>query len=141
MSLANVGPKKKSWWWAPVPAPPILAEGIDRRRDERELDLDDTRSSFRRRYDDSPPPAPKVQVPFGVVITIAIYLVGQLIGGVWWAATQQSNLQHEIADRAREESRLWDSMQTYRAEVQALRVELARLSNSKKRNLQDQEED
>ena len=106
--------------------------GRDRDRDrgreidrDRDTDLDDTRS-FRRRYDDYPTPTPKVQVPFGVVVTIMIYLIGQLVGGVWWAATLQSNLQHEITDRGREEQRLWESIQTYRLEVQALRVEAAR---------------
>lgn len=97
----------------------------DRDRD-RDIDLDDTRS-FRRRYDDpGPQSSPKVQVPFGVIVTITIYLVGQLVAGVWWAATLQSNLQHEIADRSKEESRLWQTVETYRLQVEALRVEMAR---------------
>jgi hypothetical protein len=101
----------------------------DRDRDrDRELDLDDTRS-MRRRYDDSSPPSPKIQVPFGVILSVAIYLIGQLVGGVWWAATLQSTLQHEISDRAKEEGRLWDSIQTYRVEVQALRIDLAKLTS------------
>lgn len=142
MSLADAG-SKKSWWWAPVPSPPIQAEGVDRdrRREERDIDLDDTRPLFRRRYDDSPPapPAPKIQVPFAVVISVTIYLVGQLVTGIWWGATLQSDLRHEIADRAKEEQRLWDSIQTYRSEVNALRNDVARLSGPKKRT-QDQEE-
>jgi hypothetical protein len=127
---------RKLWWQYTIPESWISIEGVDpRERQERQSrdfnrdrdELEDTRS-FRnnRRYDDSPPLSPKIQVPFGVIITIMIYLIGQLVGGVWWAATLQSNLQHEIADRAKEESRLWDSVQTYRLEVQALRVEIAR---------------
>lgn len=112
---------------------PFAMERHDRRqpRDDRdrELDLDDTRS-FRRRYDDQLPIAPKVQVPFAVIVTIMIYLIGQLVGGVWWAATLQSNLQHEIADRSKEEKRLWDDIQTYRAEVNALRIEIARVQTN-----------
>ena len=114
-------------------------EGDDRDRD-RDNDLDDTRSSLRRRYDDLPTqPAPKIQVPFAVVISVIIYLVGQLVTGIWWGATLQSDLRHEIADRAKEEQRLWDSIQTYRSEVNALRIDVARLSGPKKRT-QDQEE-
>lgn len=113
---------------------------IDRERERNNDDLDDTRS-FGRRYDDHPPFAPKVQVPFGVVVTITIYLIGQLVAGVWWAATLQSNLQHEIADRAKEEQRLWDGIQAYRAEVNALRIDIARVSSSQTRRTNQKSED
>lgn len=112
----------------------------DRDRD-RDIDLDDTRS-FRRRYDDIPPSSPRVQVPFGVIITIVIYLIGQLVGGVWWAATLQSNLQHEIADRSKEEIKLWTEINTYRAEVNALRIDIARVTGTARRpsNISREEE-
>jgi hypothetical protein len=137
MTIADIESKYSRW----IPKSWIANESIggggraqqynNRDRDrERELDLDDTRSFRNRRYDDGPPLAPKVQVPFGVIVTILIYLIGQLVGGVWWAATLQSNLQHEMADRIKEEGRLWESIQTYRVEVQALRIDLARLSSS-----------
>lgn len=110
----------------------------DRDRD-RDIDLEDTRS-FRRRYEDQQPPSPKFQIPAGAVLTLVIYLIGQLIGGVWWAATQQSNLQHEIVDRAKEESKLWDQINTYRAEVNALRIEIARVT-SRSSNRDNRQED
>lgn len=101
----------------------------DRDRD-RDIDLEESRS-FRRRYDDPPPQShtPKFQIPAGAVLTLVLYLIGQLIAGVWWGATQQANLQHEIVDRAKEENKLWDQINTYRAEVNALRIEIARVSN------------
>jgi len=136
---------RRPWWHRlPIPSSWILVEGIDP-RDRRESDLDDTRS-YRRRYDDAPQsqPAPQVQVPLGVIVTIMIYLVGQLVGGVWWAATLQSNLQHEIADRTKEEGRLWQTVETYRLQVEALRVEIARSglkTDSRRRLTSGQEEE
>lgn len=133
MTVADL--RRKPWWHYAVPHSWLMAEG-DRDREprdrrEREMGLDDTWSYRRRMEDQPPPPSPKVQVPFGVIVTITIYLVGQLVGGVWWAATLQSNLHHEMADRAKEEHRLWESIQTYRLEVQQLRVEIARNSGPK----------
>lgn len=134
MTVATV--RRRLWWqYLHIPDSWLLSENdrSDRPRDQRdrdrdrELDLEDTRS-FRRRYEESAPPpsAPRIQVPLGVIVTVVLYLVGQLVGGVWWAATLQSNLQHEIMDRAKEEDRLWQSIQTYRLEIQQLRVENAR---------------
>lgn len=99
----------------------------DRDRD-RDTDLDDTRSFRGRRYDDQQPQpsAPKFQIPAGAVLTLVIYLIGQLIAGIWWAATLQTNQQHEIVDRAKEEGRLWQTVETYRLQVEALRREMAR---------------
>lgn len=112
-----------------------------RGRDEQ--GMDDTWSRYRRRYDDeqppSPPQPPKIQVPFSVIVTVIIWSVAQLVAGVWWAATLQSNLEHEIQDRAKEESRLWDSIQTYRAEVGALRVDIARLGSNNNRRQKEEE--
>lgn len=137
---------RRPWWSYAIPPSWLLNEGGGHReprdRRERDTDLEDT-WTYRRRLEDQPPPSPKVQVPFGVIVTITIYLVGQLVGGVWWAATLQSNLQHEIVDRAKEEERLWQSIQTYRLEVQQLRVEIARASGPKagsnRRNLEEEE--
>jgi len=100
-------------------------------------DLDDTRSGYRRRREDNQPP--RIEVPLGIVVTVTLYLLGQLITSVWWAATQQNNLQHEMMDRAKEESRLWDGLQTYRAEVGALRIEIARITgqNNDKQKRED----
>jgi hypothetical protein len=62
---------------------------------ERERDLDGTGGFQRRRWDDLPAPAaPRVQVPLGVVVTLVIYLIGQLAGGIWWAATLQSDVRY-----------------------------------------------
>lgn len=100
-------------------------------RDREGENLDDTWPRYnnrQRRYDDSqqPPQPPKIQVPISVIITVVFWSIAQLVGGVWWAATLQSDLRHEIADRSKEEERLWENIQTYRLEVQALRVDLAR---------------
>lgn len=134
-------PIPASWWMEnnlpPPNSPPY--------RDRNSENLDDTWSRYnhQRRYDDNNPPplppSPRIQVPLALVVTIVIYLVGQLIGGIWWAATQQSNLQHEIQDRAKEESRLWDSIQAYRAEVGALRVDIARLGSNNNRKQKEEE--
>lgn len=138
MTVADLRLRKKPWWTYAIPPSWLLNESNDRNRDreprdrrEREMDLEDT-WSYRRRLEDQTPPSPKVQVPFGVIVTITLYLVGQLVGGVWWAATLQSNLQHEIMDRAKEEQRLWITIDTYKAEVNALRIELARVSGPKR---------
>jgi hypothetical protein len=112
-----------------------------RDQDRPRESMDDTWSRYRR-FDDQPsnqPSQPKVQVPFGVLVTILIYLIGQLVGGVWWAATLQSNLQHEITDRSKEEARLWDGIQTFRQETNALRLEIARLTGNG-RNKQKEED-
>lgn len=151
MTVAN--PVRRFWYSRVIPKSWFLNDSIDRDRD-RSLDrsesyrdrsrllddLDDTRS-FRRRYEDQPPPqAPKVQVPFSVIVTITIYLIGQLVAGIWWAATLQSNLQHEISGREKEEQRLWDSIQAYRAEVNALRLDIARATGNTSRRLNKEEE-
>lgn len=135
MTVAGVRLRRKPWWsYVPIPTSWILSDGDrggdrDRRDRDRDLDLDDTRP-LRRRWDEQgpppPPPAPRVQVPLAVIVTLAIYLVGQLMAGIWWAATLQSNQQHEMADRAKEESRLWQTVETYRLQVEALRREMAR---------------
>jgi len=142
---------RKQWWHhLPIPESWYVDEEEGRNRyigDRRSTssDLDDTRSGYRRRYDDDPPlpsfSSPRIQIPLPLVVTIIIYLIGQLIGGIWWAATQQSNLQHEIADRAKEEARLWDGLQTYRAENNALRLEVARLTGNSNRNRDPNKED
>ena len=103
------------------------------RYSERYDDLDDTRPVMRRRYEDSHPPPHKIQVPFPVIVTLCIYLVTQLIAGVWWAATMQAQQNHEIADRAREERELWETIQTYKAEVNQLRLEIARYHPNNRR--------
>jgi hypothetical protein len=130
---------RKQWWdHFSIPSSWYLSDASYRDR-ERESDLDDTRSNYRRRYDDSsqgPPQAPKIQIPLALVVTIVIYLLGQLIGSIWWAATQQSDLQHEIVDRQKEEARLWQSIETYRLENNQLRVEVAR-NNTQIRNLKE----
>lgn len=107
---------------------------------ERDIDLDDTRS-FGRRYDDQSPFVPKIQVPFGVVVTLVIFTITQLVTGVWWGATLSANLQHEIADRAKEEQRLWDSVQAYRSEVNALRIDIARLTGTPNRRSTQKDEE
>lgn len=100
-------------------------------RDRENESLDDTWSRYnrQRRYDDNQHQSqspPKIQVPISVIITVVFWSIAQLVGGVWWAATLQSDLRHEISDRSKEEERLWENIQTYRLEVQALRVDLAR---------------
>lgn len=159
MTVAPVTPPRVARWYSWIPRSWYANGGQDggdrpdprndhrvyRDRDrDRDIDLDDTRS-FRRRYDDIQPPSqasPKFQIPAGAVLTLVLYLIGQLIAGVWWGATQQANLQHEIMDRAKEEQRLWESVQTYRLEVQALRVEIARSGSkagSRKQNNDEEE--
>lgn len=145
MTVAPITPRRLWYNWIPRSWYANGQEGgqVDPRNDhrvyrdrdrDRDIDLEDTRS-FRRRYEDQPQPqAAKFQIPAGAVLTLVIYLIGQLIGGVWWAATQQSNLAHEIVDRAKEESKLWDQINTYRAEVNALRVEVARVTRSSNRD-------
>jgi hypothetical protein len=132
---------RKQWWeHLPIPESWHLVDRDPSPYRERErgepIDLDESRSGYRRRYDDSPPPAPRIQVPLSLVVTVVIYFIGQLIGSIWWAATLQSNLQHEIADRAKEESRLWQTVETYRLENNQLRVEVAR-NNTQIRNLKE----
>lgn len=140
---------RKQWWeHLPIPAswwmesnlPPSSAPPY---RDRGSENLDDTWSRYnqQRRYDDSPPPSPKIQVPFSVIVTVTIYLVGQLVAGVWWAANQESNLQHEISDRQKEEARLWDGIQSYRSEVNALRLDIARLTGNRSNYNKQKEED
>lgn len=130
MAVAEASPRR-AWrsWWSCLPQSWIKMSPIEGGR-ERERDADDTAAYPRRRWEDSgpPPPAPRIQVPLGLVVTIVIYLLGQLIGSIWWAATLQSNQNHEIADRAKEEARLWQEVGTCRLEVQQLRVEVARSS-------------
>lgn len=144
MTVASV--KRRPWWqYLPIPESWWLSESNDRdafrERSRERDDLEDTRS-FRRRYEEPPsaPPTPRIQVPLGVIVTIVIYLIGQLATSVWWAATLQSNLQHEIMDRAKEEQRLWDSIQAYRAEVGALRVDIARSGNRPRQSADSQQE-
>lgn len=143
MTVAPITPRRVWYSWIPKSWYAQEGGGVpDQRNDhrayrdrdrDRETDLDDTRS-YRRRYEDLPPSSsPKVQIPAGAVLTLVIYLIGQLIGGVWWAATQQSNLQHEIVDRAKEETKLWNEINTYRVEVNALRIEIARLTSANPR--------
>lgn len=145
MTVAPIEPRKLWYNWIPKSwyANGGGQEGGDPRNDhrvyrdrdrERDIDLDDTRS-FRRRYDDLPPQTgPKFQIPASAVLTLMLYLIGQLIAGVWWGATQQANLQHEIVDRAKEENKLWDQINTYRSEVNALRIEIARVTRSDNRS-------
>jgi PAS domain-containing protein len=151
MSIANPQEQQgKFFWWGFIPFPKSwfavegnLPPGSPPYRDREPENLDDTWSRYnrQRRYEDNNGPSqqPKVQVPLGVIVTIMIYLVGQLVGGVWWAATLQSNLQHEITDRQKEESRLWDNIQTYRLEVQSLRVEMARRNTTSKSRSHEEE--
>jgi hypothetical protein len=92
--------------------------------------LDDT-SVRRRRSDDADPAAFRatgtgINFPTGLLL----FLLGQLVGGIWWAATLQSDMNHEIQDRAKEEARLWQTVETYRLQVEALRIEVARSSPS-----------
>lgn len=60
---------------------------------------------------------------------IFLFLLAQLVGGVWWGATMQSDVNHEIADRARQEGQLWQEVATYKLEVDQLRLEVARLQS------------
>lgn len=140
LDKANGKTSRKQWWNnLPIPHSWYLSEGPpyrERDRDREPLDLDDTRSSYRRRFDDPPalpPSQPRVLVPIAVLITIVLWSIGQLTMSVWWAATLQSNLNHEVADRAKEEARLWDGIQTYRAETNALRLEVARLTGNNRK--------
>ncbi len=137
------GRQGRKQWWQHIPIPEswhLVDEGRTYRdREGGRDDLDDTRS-YRRRYDDGPPQAPRIQVPLSLVVTIIIYLIGQLISSVWWAANQQSNLQHEISDRQKEESRLWQNIETYRLENNQLRVEIAR-NNIQIRNIKEEKEE
>lgn len=83
-------------------------------------DLDDTRSIQRRRWEDqySPPPSHKVQVPLSVIVTLSIYLVGQLVGGIWWAATLQSDVKYQQQDSMK----LWQKVETH--DLQLARMEV-----------------
>lgn len=82
---------------------------------DRDVDLDGT-GHGRRRWEDTPPPAPRVQVPVGVIVTVVIYLVGQLCAGIWWAATSQSSILY-LQQRNGE---LWQLIETQRLRVDKL---------------------
>ena len=73
---------------------------------------------------------------------IFIFMLAQLIGGIWWSATMQAKLDHEIADRARdqaqssadrsrEQSQLWQAVETYRLQTDQLRIEVARVQGNR----------
>jgi hypothetical protein len=88
-------------------------ERDERRERERERDeLESTGAFYRRRYDDISPSAPpprRVEIPFGVIVTLVLYLIGQLVGSVWWAATLQSDVRYA----QREDAKIWQKVETH----------------------------
>jgi len=70
-------------------------------------DLDGT-ASFRRRRDDveDVPRATKSNVP-PWLLPLIIYLVGQLVGSIWWAATMQSDVKYLQAENLK----LWQKIE------------------------------
>jgi hypothetical protein len=68
--------------------------------------LDDSQV-FRRRADDDPgtfrASGSGVNFPLGIFL----YLIAQLIGGIWWAATMQAKVDSLVSDNAR----LWQKIE------------------------------
>lgn len=96
--------------------------------------LDDSRV-FRRRSDDleshiAPGGGSGINVPASAIVGFVMYLIAQTAGGIWWAATVQAKVDHDELDRAREEQRLWDSINNYHLEVNALRLDIARVQGA-----------
>jgi hypothetical protein len=96
--------------------------------------LNDT-SSFRRRREDSDDSSggggfrmTGNGINFPTVVFI--FLLGQLVGAIWWGATMQSDVNHEVVDRAKQEGQLWQIVETYRLQVDQLRIDVARASNN-----------
>jgi hypothetical protein len=97
--------------------------------------LDDSRV-YRRRSDDVDSRSGSgggggINVPASAVVGFVMYLIAQTGGIIWWAATMQARVDHAEGDRAREEQRLWDSINNYHLEVNALRLDLARIQDAR----------
>lgn len=94
--------------------------------------LDDSRVVYRRRVDDGEgrTSGGGVNVPASAIVGFVMYLIAQTAGGIWWAATLQAKVDHAETDRTREEQRLWDSINNYHLEVNALRLDIARVQGA-----------
>jgi len=110
-----------------------LMDSLMNKRNEQLLD--DTGYNRRRRVGDEygVPERPNgggINVPSSAIVGLLLYLLAQTAGGIWWAATMTSNANHAEADRAREEQRLNDSLNNYHLEVNALRLDIARVQGA-----------
>lgn len=101
MAVADAALAPRRPWWSRLPSSWLQMSPPD---DRERLDETDYR---RRREDYAPPPAPRIQVPIGVVVTIAIYLIGQLAGSIWWAATLSS----KVAYLEQRQGELWQKLE------------------------------
>lgn len=114
MTVAAIPGSRRSFWGQWVPRSWVAMSN-----ERGHADLEGT-GQFRRRWEDSAPPsAPRVQVPVGVIVTVVIYLIGQLCAGIWWAATSQSSLLY-LQQRNGE---LWQLIETQRLRIDKLERE------------------
>jgi hypothetical protein len=81
--------------------------------------LDQT-GSWRRRYEDTHPPQHRIEIPFSAIVAITLYLIGNLVTSIWWAATIQSNQQHQQVQitinqqqQQQEMIKLWQKVETH----------------------------
>jgi hypothetical protein len=82
-------------------APPMMNEGLDQT------------GSYRRRSEDYPPPDPGAFRASGHGINfptaIFLYLIAQLVGSIWWAATIQAKSSFLEAENAK----LWQKIELH----------------------------
>jgi len=85
----------------PVAVAPLLNEPVEGDRRRRRYDLDDTRV-------DAPDPGSFRASGQGINFPAVFFFwtVAQLIGGVWWAATMQSN----VNNLTQENAKLWSAL-------------------------------
>lgn len=77
-----------------------------------------------------------ITVPASAIVGFIMYLIAQTAGGIWWAATVQAKVDHDEQDRSREEQRLWDSINNYHLEINALRLDIARVQSAQSESRQ-----
>jgi len=75
--------------------------------------LDGTGSFYRRRADDMERERPMstsggIRIPPGLIVGMVMYLIGNTVGGIWWAATTQAKIDNLTADNIK----LWQKIET-----------------------------
>jgi hypothetical protein len=80
-----------------------------------------------------------ILLPQGFLVALSLYLIGQLVGGIWWAATLSANLtnltssiQNDKNEQKLKIQQLENLQQAQQQELQKLLVELGILKGIKK---------
>lgn len=94
-------------------AEPVMLP-LPRDRDE-DGNLDDT-SVMRRQVSEIAAAVSKKPAVPPWLLPLVIYLVGQLVGSVWWAATMQSDVRYLQS----ENMKLWQKVETHDLQLQRL---------------------